>query len=207
MSEHAYASAEHDRRISNLVRFGVIAEVDLAAGRARVTMDDDWTGDFLPWMEARAGAALRTWSPPSVGEQVIVLSTSGETGAGVILRGLYSDAHPAPANADTLTRAEWEDGARDDYDAAAHVRTLSVPSGGKLILLVQDGGSVTLEADKATVVLGSATVVLQDGLATIDATTIKFAGGAKAVARVGDAVTVGGQTGVITAGSGKVFAG
>jgi phage baseplate assembly protein gpV len=46
----------------------------------------------LHWLEG--AGAWRTWSPPSVGEQVIVLSPEGDIAGAVLLRGLYSPAFP-----------------------------------------------------------------------------------------------------------------
>jgi phage baseplate assembly protein V len=53
-------------------------------------------GPPIRWIERRAGRT-RTWSPPSQGEQVVLLCPGGEIGAAVALRGLFSSACPAPA--------------------------------------------------------------------------------------------------------------
>ena len=47
-------SAELTRRIDNLIRFGIIAEVDHATARARVKSGQILT-DFLPLVTLRAG--------------------------------------------------------------------------------------------------------------------------------------------------------
>lgn len=171
----AYAASETDRRLANVVSWGVIDSVDHAAARARVKLDDELVTDDLPWMELRAGQ-VRTWSPPSVGEQVLVLAASGELAAGVILRGVNSDAHPAPSALEHLTRSIWADGALDDYDDQAHQRIIEVPAGGRVIVRIAGGGSITLEGDVATV--RAASVLLGPD------------GDRKAVARVGDMVRV-----------------
>ncbi|HET6536710.1 MAG TPA: phage baseplate assembly protein V [Sphingopyxis sp.] len=81
--------------IGDLIRFGVIHSVDLANGVAVVEAGDILT-PAMPWTE-QAGS-FRTWRPPSVGEQVILLCPEGDIEGGVILRGLFSNSFPAPAN-------------------------------------------------------------------------------------------------------------
>jgi len=81
--------------IGDLLRIGTIASVDLADATATVQAGDV-ASPPLPWMEW--AGAFRTWSPPSVGEQVLLICPEGDIAAAVILRGLYSDARPAPAS-------------------------------------------------------------------------------------------------------------
>lgn len=212
MGEREYAHAEHDRRISTLLREGVIAEVGPNAATARVMFDTDWSSDFLRVLELRSSPKMRTWSAPVVGEAVTVLSASGEIGAGVILRGAPSDAAPAVgANPDVHVLGAWDDEASDAYDAAAHVRTLTLPAGGRLAVVVDGATVLQLLGDKAVLQIGGATLTLQDGHATLAADTleldgqVRLAGGGKPVARVGDQVDT--KTGLILTGSPRVSAG
>src|SRR5690554_6174321 len=110
------------RLIHNLIRLGTIAEVDHSRARVRVQSGTLLT-NWLPWIEARAGTT-RTWSPPTVGEQVVVLSPGGDPAAGIVLTGLYQQAHPAPShNANVIGR--WlPDGTRVEYDHNSHTLTL-----------------------------------------------------------------------------------
>ncbi|MFZ7197779.1 phage baseplate assembly protein V [Avibacterium avium] len=59
-------SAENNRKIENLIRYGVVAEVDCAARRARVQSGEILT-DWLPWCAFRAGTT-KIWSPVTVGD-------------------------------------------------------------------------------------------------------------------------------------------
>lgn len=120
-----------------IVRLGRVMSVDLAAARCTVSFDDDAESPPLRWIEARMGAT-RTWSPPSVGEQVILLCPAGEIAAAVVLRGLVSEAHPAPG-ASTRELIQFEDGAVLAYDPAAHKLEAVLPAGGT-ISVVADGG-------------------------------------------------------------------
>jgi len=126
-----------------LIRFGTIATVNLAVGRCVVTLDDDSASPPIRWIEMRMGRT-RTWSPPSEGEQVVLLCPAGEIGAAVALRGLASDAF-GPLG-DSLTEiVEFLDGARVSYDPEAHGLVIALPSGGT-IRMVAPGG-VRIEGD------------------------------------------------------------
>lgn len=63
------------RLLRNLIRTGVIVEVNTQSGRCRVQTGGVKT-DWLQWLTLRAGSA-RTWWAPSVGEQVILLAVGG----------------------------------------------------------------------------------------------------------------------------------
>lgn len=112
-------SADLSRRLESLIRTGTIADVDLAARPpvSRVNSGGLLT-HWLPWLTLRAGQT-RTWNPPTPGEQCVVLSPSGETGAGLVLLGINSDALPAPSNSAGETLTVYPDGARVRYDHVA----------------------------------------------------------------------------------------
>lgn len=68
------------RLITNLIRTGVVTEVDRENWLCRVKTGDLET-NWISWLTLRAGNA-RTWWRPSEGEQVVLLSLGGnlETG-------------------------------------------------------------------------------------------------------------------------------
>lgn len=139
--------AEQARQLGNLVQFGTVRELDTAAARVRVEVGDNLTA-WLPWLTLRAGPD-RTWWAPEPGEQVVVLAPVGDMAQGVVLPGIYSDAHPAPASSADVSRCEWKDGASAQYDRAAHRYELSVPAGGQIVLRVGQT-SLQIEAGQAT---------------------------------------------------------
>lgn len=120
-----------------LIRLGAIVSVDLAAARCIVRIDDEAETPPLRWIESAMGAT-RTWSPPSAGEQVVVLCPAGEIAAGIVLRGLPSTAKPAPGNS-LRELIEFSDGAAIAYDPVAHKLDAILPAGGT-VALVADGG-------------------------------------------------------------------
>jgi phage baseplate assembly protein V len=122
----------------NLIRYGTVQSVDI--DRARVTVAvGGLTTKPIPWIAARAGA-VRTWSPPSRGEQVLVLSPGGNLGAGVALTGIFYDqcAKPADGTADNVLLA-FGDGAVLLYDHVAHLLKGTLPAGGHVELTAPGG--------------------------------------------------------------------
>lgn len=93
--------AELERRLRNQKRTGVIAEVDTAKGLARVKISDGEKGPYLtpwsPWKEIAAGG-IKTHIPPTVGQQVDVVSESGDLTDAVIDMSTPSNANPRPAS-------------------------------------------------------------------------------------------------------------
>ncbi|MDU8925608.1 phage baseplate assembly protein V [Pasteurellaceae bacterium LIM206] len=108
-------NAELNRRIENIIRFGTIAEVDLVNARAKVNSGGIRT-DWLPWLAYRAGTT-KTWSPPTEGEQCIILAASGELTTAVILSGLYTQNSPSRSADEHLI--EFADGATLRYNQAS----------------------------------------------------------------------------------------
>ncbi len=166
-------AAAHDqtRNLSNLIRLGTVAEVDLAAAACRVQTGELVTA-FLPWLVAAAGDTI-SWSAPSVGEQVTVLCPEGDTTNALVLRGLYSDQFPAPANSDAVHLLRFADGAELRYDSGSHTLSGTLPSGGT-IDLVADGG-MTITAAAGVTIKGPLTVdgdVAITGTATADSDVV-----------------------------------
>ncbi len=114
--------AEQIRRLDNIIRLGTIAEVDLTTATARVN-SGGITTDFLPWLTFRAGTS-QTWSAPTVGEQCVVLSVSGEFTTGVILFGIYTQNAPSQSADEHLFR--FSDGAEISYNTASGQLTVKI---------------------------------------------------------------------------------
>lgn len=111
------------RLLRNLIRTGVVVEVNTATGRCRVQTGGNMT-DWLQWLTSRAGRS-RTWWAPSVGEQVMILAAGGELDTAFVLPGIYSDDNPAPsASADAL-HISFQDGAVIEYEPKTSALTVS----------------------------------------------------------------------------------
>lgn len=156
------------RRLTNILRPGTVDAIDHAAARVRIRTGDLVT-DWLPWLTHRAGAT-RTWSPPSVGEQVLILAPSGDLAAAIVLPALYADAHPAPSTSPSKHVMQFPDGAVISYDHAAGHADIT----GVVTVTVHASGSITLDALQTTVT-GKLTV---QGLLTYQAGLAGTGGGA-----------------------------
>lgn len=129
--------AELARLIENLVRLGTVADVQVTPPRVRV-QTGALTTAWLPWLALRAGTA-KEWDPPTVGEQVVLLSPSGVLAQGVAVTGLFSDENPANGDRTGLHRRTYPDGAVIEYDFHAHLLRAELPEGG-VSHLVSTGG-------------------------------------------------------------------
>lgn len=136
--------AHLSRLIENLIRVGTIAEVDHAQKRCRVVSGGLRTG-WLRWFALRAGTT-REWDPPTIGEQCIIFSPSGEVGAGIVLLGLYCDAFDAPSNNPAEHVREYPDGACISYN---HV-TGALNAIGIKTALVQAEEQITFDCPQVT---------------------------------------------------------
>lgn len=139
------------RRLDNLVRLGTVHSVDHAAARCRVT-SGGLTTEWLPWLAARAGAT-RTWDPPTVGEQCLLLCPSGEPAGGFVVPAVYADARPAPSADPDEHLTLYPDGAVIRYN---HASGALVASGVQTATL-EAAVRVTIDAP-ATHITGTLTV-------------------------------------------------
>ncbi|ARB30024.1 baseplate assembly protein [Pseudomonas tolaasii] len=137
------------RMLENLIRFGVIAAVQMEPPRVQVktgTLTTAW----LPWLALRAGSD-REWDPPTIGEQVILFSPSGQLANGIILTGVFSDHIPANGNRAGLHRRTYVDGTVIEYDSVAHHLNATLVDGGTTNLISRGGinlvGDITHQGD------------------------------------------------------------
>jgi len=134
--------------IAELIRLGTVVEVDLEQALCRVRYgdpDDEEPAEtgWIRWLASRAGET-RIWSPPSAGEQVILLCPDGQIGAGVALCGIVQDTFP-PAGGDLTEAIEWSDGARISYDPEGSELRAELPAGATMTVIAPGGVTVTAE--------------------------------------------------------------
>lgn len=140
--------AEAFRLINNLVRIGTISEVDHEAARARVQAGDNLTG-WQKWLTLRAGTT-QEWNPPTVGEQVVLISPAGDLAQSVILVGLFTNNAPS-SSADEHKRV-YPDGAVITYDHVKKELVASLP--GKANINITGDATVNIGGDATTAVAG-----------------------------------------------------
>ncbi|MFL9490141.1 phage baseplate assembly protein V [Acinetobacter baumannii] len=139
-------NADINRRLENLIRFGKIKTVNPSNPIPLVTVDlDDIVTPEIRFFNARSGDDS-TWDPPSLDEEVMVISPCGEIGpTSVVFYGLYNNDHPAPSDDLNKKIRVFADGCVIAYDIAAHHLSAILPSGGKAIVTA-DGG-ITVNGD------------------------------------------------------------
>lgn len=152
--------AELERRLANMIRTGTVEDLDAGAGRVRVRYGDEAVTAPIPWL-AEAAGETRDWRPPDPGEQVLLVSPSGEMGLAIALPAVYRDRFPAPASDARESVRVHGDDARFSYDAGAHVLTVALPSGGSLRIEAPDGA--VLDGDLAVDGKIAATGDVSDG--------------------------------------------
>lgn len=147
-------SAEIERLISNMIRVGVVAQLDEANARVKMRVNGLVT-DWMPFNTGRAGAT-RTWSAPRIGEQLLVFAPYGDTGQAFAGQSVYQDAHPAPAASMHQEHVVFPDGSTGDYNSASNTLTITVNGGGNVIVnckhtTINTDDDITVNTKVATV--------------------------------------------------------
>lgn len=168
--------AELLRLITNLIRIGTIDQIDVAQARVRVKSGENLTG-WLPWITQRAGTT-KNWNPPTLGEQVVLLSPSGDLSQALILSSLYSDENPAPQNSADLYHVVMPDGTFLTYNHVEHSLLIEVL--GNTQLHITGNTEIKIDGD-ATVNIGGKAAITAGGETTVDAQKIRLNGGAGVV--------------------------
>lgn len=124
MLENNFAIAELQRKLANIVRIGIVKEIDYEKAKVRVKIGEFLT-DFLPWITGRAGED-RSWFSPNIDEQVVVLSPLGELSLGVVLAGIYQQKYPAPENNEMINSLVFNDESKLSYNRENHHLEIAV---------------------------------------------------------------------------------
>lgn len=125
-----YDVEEMHRMLTNMIRVGSIKQVDIGNKRVRVTVAGCVT-DWIPWGTARAGKT-RNWSPPNIGEQIILFSPFGDMTQAVAGPSIYQDDFDAPADSADRETILFADGSTIDYNSATNTYNLTVTGSGNV---------------------------------------------------------------------------
>ncbi|VWD11886.1 bacteriophage baseplate assembly protein V [Burkholderia lata] len=152
------AAANEARRVArNSVLLGRVIAIDVSDAEnpvCRVAIGDDESdgqglqSGWLRWTTARAGS-LRTWSAPTLGEQVKIDCPMGDLAQGIVSGALYSEDRPAPSTSIAESVMQFDDGARISYDEEWHALTVDLPAGATIRMVAP--ASVVVETKDATV--------------------------------------------------------
>lgn len=170
-------NSDHARRLHNLIRYGVVAEVDYTGATAtypaiRVSLQDgELTSDWIPWATLRAGND-RVWDPPEVGEVVLLLSSSGDLANALALPAVFSAGNQNGDRAG-LHRRTYQDGTVVEYDRQSH--TLTVDTTDTTGHVVIRTGTASIEASgTVSVQAGGAVTVQAGGQVSISGSTVRL---------------------------------
>lgn len=143
------------RRLENIAFFGTIAEGDYDNALVRVAFSEGLTA-WIPWTTGRAHADS-TWLAPEVGEQVLVISPSGDPAQGVVVGSIYQDAYPAQETDEKTTSITFEDGTKLAYNKDGHQLSVSIPENGSIDITVT--GSANITATESVTVSGPSVTI------------------------------------------------
>ncbi|WP_320705061.1 phage baseplate assembly protein V [Enterobacter asburiae] len=165
------------RAIRNLIRTGIVTDVNLDEGLCRVQtggMLTTWL-NWLNWLTCRAGRS-RVWWAPSVGEQVLLLAVGGELDTAFVLPGIFSDDHPAPSASPDALHVSFPDGAVIEYEpengalTVSGIKTADVTASESItatvpVVLVKASSRITLDTPEVvcTNKLTTGTLEVQKG--------------------------------------------
>lgn len=147
-------NAETNRRLENLIRLGTIDSVILSQIAHTVTVN---LGDIvtapLRLINLRAGKD-KSHDLPSLGEECVVISPSGELALGLVICGLNNENFPTPSQDPAIKLRVFEDGAVICYDTNNHILEATLPKDGKAILTAPQGltiyGNVSIHGNLNT---------------------------------------------------------
>ncbi len=100
-------NAEHQRRLHNIATIGTVIEIDADAALMRLAVGDNET-DWLSIPTIAAGM-VSVWRCPSMSEQFLLVSPSGELANAIPVVSLYSDHNPSPSTDPNEIRIRYND--------------------------------------------------------------------------------------------------
>lgn len=169
MSDLPYIVRDLQRRMANMIRRGRVHSVDFEQSppRVKVEYEKGAVTGWLPWISGRESNKHRTdWEPLAIGEQVIILSESGELSAGVVLPSLPDATSPVPSTSPDEHVSRYEDGTTFTYNRKTHTLSIDVQGDANL----HTTGNVTAHIEgTADVTVAKATTVKTDATLNVEA--------------------------------------
>ncbi|MEZ0150118.1 MAG: phage baseplate assembly protein V [Candidatus Reddybacter sp.] len=132
------------RRLANIITLGTVHSVSGALCRVAIGGDEGHLTPAIKWLAGRASATSH-WSQLRVGEQVLLLSPSGDIGNAVAVPSVYSSANPAPSTDPDETVNTMPDGAVFRYNHNTSVLDVILP--GSATSNIASAGGINLTGD------------------------------------------------------------
>ena len=173
-------TADLQHRLSQLVALGTVVETDYEKARVKVTIGE-WTSTWLPWITSRASNDISWWAL-EIGEQVMVISPSGDMAQGVVIGSIYQQQEEQQLISDiaveqrqSIHRVKYQDGTTIEYDREKHLLKADVK--GDVELLVEKNVTATVTGDVAMTVQGQLTAtVTKSAIIKADTITLESVG-------------------------------
>lgn len=143
---------EHERRLNNVISIGIVDEVNHKDALCTVVIEDNVT-DWLPFGGMRMGN-VKIWNPPSVGEQVLVLSENGELDTAVVVSSFDYESNKQPSSNPNSVELHCKDGAKFVYDHSLHKLDVNLPSDSTTTV---QSNTITVNSDDITFNSGTTT--------------------------------------------------
>lgn len=177
MSDLNYIVRDLQRRMANMIRRGRVHSMDFEQSppRVKVEYEKDAVTGWLPWISGRESSKHRTdWEPLAIGEQVIILSESGDLSAGVVIPSLPDASSPVPSTSPDEHVSRYEDGTTFTYNRKTHTLTIDVQGDvnfhvtGNVTSHIEGNMSAQIDGT-ADVIVAKATTVKTDATLKVEA--------------------------------------
>lgn len=156
-----YIVRDLQQRIANVIRRGRIHSVDFEQSppRVKVEYEKGAVTGWLPWISGRESSKHRTdWEPLAIGEQVIILSESGDLSSGVVVPSLPDATSPVPSTSPDEHVSRYEDGTTFSYNRKTH--TFSIDVKGDVVVNATGDIKATATGD---IIAKSSTIKMNGG--------------------------------------------
>lgn len=100
-------NAETQRRLHNIATIGTVIKIDADKALMRLAVGDNET-DWVNIPSIAAGA-ISVWRCPSIGEQYLLVSPSGDLANAIPVISLYSEHNPSPSTDPNEIRIRYND--------------------------------------------------------------------------------------------------
>lgn len=175
-------ASDLQHRLSRIIAIGTVVEADYEKARVKVTIGE-WTTGWLPWLTRRASNDIN-WCALEVGEQVLVISPSGDMAQGVVIGSIYQQQQQdlvsdiPPEKRQSIQRIKYQDGTTIEYDRDKHLLKADVKGDVELLVEKNITAKVTKDVDitvagKLTAKVSGNVDITVDG--TLNATVAKAA--------------------------------
>lgn len=133
--------AELERRVFGMMRHGTVAQVDAAQGLVRLKLGESTAGgDFLgPWVPySQLAGGVKAHVPPTVGQQMTIMSPSGDLRQAVAVPLTWSDQNASPSSAGDENVVTF-----GDVAMTLKADSLRIAVGGVTMVISGDGVTIT----------------------------------------------------------------